>query len=196
MGNLVTPERPNSSVAPQITVIVLTAGVVGGLFIVVTVFIICKYCVKRKKSPRSPSLDQLPPVSPNRLLTMESKHKDHERCLDEQEPTETTRLKSSIQQINESPSCLLLELPSSLPKYHLTDYLKLFLFITAVSSYIIQGPSCLLLELPSSLPKYHLTDYKTLLIHYCCFFYTSFKVLLAFFLFITAPFLVTQISSY
>ncbi|XP_067678447.1 uncharacterized protein [Haliotis asinina] len=44
--------RGESMVSPVITLIILVAGVVGGLFIVVCVILFCKYCVKTKKTFR------------------------------------------------------------------------------------------------------------------------------------------------
>lgn len=41
-----------ATVSPVITLIILVAGVVGGLFIVVCVILFCKYCVKTKKTFR------------------------------------------------------------------------------------------------------------------------------------------------
>jgi predicted CDP-diglyceride synthetase/phosphatidate cytidylyltransferase len=39
-------------VAPEITISILVAGVLGGLLIVVAVILFCKYCVKKNKDFR------------------------------------------------------------------------------------------------------------------------------------------------
>ncbi|KAL5015978.1 hypothetical protein ScPMuIL_005567 [Solemya velum] len=43
------PTPGSNAVSPYVTLVILVAGVVGGLIIVIAVILFCKYCVKRKK---------------------------------------------------------------------------------------------------------------------------------------------------
>ncbi|XP_074641219.1 uncharacterized protein LOC141898968 [Tubulanus polymorphus] len=89
-----------SSLQPLITIVVLIAGVVGGLVLVISVILFCKYCFKKKKvlkrqpavfsknSPERtfiplPKFDSIDSISESQVLYIDNDKTSHDELLEE-----------------------------------------------------------------------------------------------------------------